>query len=173
MEKIFFDSWDSILRLLITGLFAYAALVLMLRILGSRSLSQLNAFDFIVTVAMGSTLATVILNKNVPLLDGLAAFALLLGLQGLINILSRNISGFRSVINMPPALLFYKGEYLEDQMRKHRTTRDEILQVLRSKGIGHIDEVDAIVLENNGKFSVIQKIENKDQSSIKNAKGFP
>ena len=173
MEKIFFESWESILRTLITCLFAYAGLILMLRIVGSRSLSQLNAFDFIITVAMGSTLASVILNKNIVLFDGLAAFAMLLGLQALINILSRKIEGFRSVINMPPALMFYKGKYLEDQMKKHRTTRDEILQVLRSEGFGHIDEIDAIVLENNGKFTVIQKIEDKDQSSIKNVRGFP
>lgn len=172
MEKIFFDSGESLLRIFITCLFAYAGLVLMLRFVGSRSLSQLNAFDFIITVAIGSTLSSVILDKDIALLDGLMAFAMLLALQALINVFSRKIDGFRSIINMPPALMFYNGKFLDDQMKKHRITQEEIYQVLRSEGIGDIDDVDAIVLENNGKFSVIRKVDRGHESSIQNVIGL-
>jgi uncharacterized membrane protein YcaP (DUF421 family) len=58
MEKIFFNVWESIVRTLVIGVLAYAILILQLRISGKRTLSKMNAFDFIVTIALGSTLAT-------------------------------------------------------------------------------------------------------------------
>ncbi|MDQ3844263.1 MAG: DUF421 domain-containing protein, partial [Bacteroidota bacterium] len=70
MKNIFFDSWESIIRTIVITVLAYALLIFLLRTSGKRTLSKMNAFDFIVTVALGSTLATVMLNKNVALIDG-------------------------------------------------------------------------------------------------------
>ena len=81
MEQAFFSSWTSIARVLLVGVAAYAGLVLLLRVSGKRTLTKMNAFDLVVTVALGSTLATVLLTKSVALADGLAAFALLILLQ--------------------------------------------------------------------------------------------
>ena len=74
IEDIFFESWDSIIRTAIISVQAYIRLLVMLRIAGNRPLTQLNAFDFIVNVAIGSTLATVMLNKDVVLADGVLIF---------------------------------------------------------------------------------------------------
>ena len=52
--------------------------LLLLRVSGKRTLTRMNAFDLVVTVALGPTLATVLLTKSVALADGLAAFALLI-----------------------------------------------------------------------------------------------
>lgn len=128
MENIFFDSWESILRTLLIGLFSYVALILMLRIVGNRTLSQLNAFDFIVTVAFGSTLATVILTKEVALADGLLALALLIFLQILISKTSTSSKFLRSLIKTDPFPLFFNN-FLRDVLHRHRITQDEILQL--------------------------------------------
>ena len=80
-ESMVFSSWAGLLRVLIVGTLAYVALVLLLRVSGKRTLSKMNAFDLVVTVALGSTLATVILSKDVALTEGVTAFALLIGLQ--------------------------------------------------------------------------------------------
>lgn len=85
MTKIFFDNWESLYRTFFITIMAYFALIFLLRISGKRSLSKMNAFDFIITVALGSTLATVLLNKSVALADGVLAFALLIGLQYIIT----------------------------------------------------------------------------------------
>ncbi len=78
MQNIFFDSWSSIVRTVVITVLAYVSLIVLLRGSGKRTLSKMNAFDFIVTIALGSTLATVILSKNVALIDGLLAFSLLI-----------------------------------------------------------------------------------------------
>ena len=62
---MWFDNWAEVARVLLVGSAAYAVLVLILRVSGKRTLSQLNIFDFVVTVAFGSTLATILLNANV------------------------------------------------------------------------------------------------------------
>ena len=72
---MFFDTWSGLLRIIVVGTLAYAALVVLLRVWGKRTLSRMNAFDFVVTVALGSTLATVLLSRNVALLEGVLTFA--------------------------------------------------------------------------------------------------
>ena len=74
---MYFNGWESLLRTLVVGVLAYVSLVVFLRISGKRTLSKMNAFDLIVTVALGSTLATVLLSKDVALAEGALAFALL------------------------------------------------------------------------------------------------
>ena len=59
---MFFDSWTALGRVLLVGTLAYVALVAILRISGKRTLTKLNAFDLVVTVALGSTLATIASN---------------------------------------------------------------------------------------------------------------
>lgn len=86
LEGVFFDSWTTLLRTLVVGVLAYVTMVAFLRISGKRTLSKMNAFDLIVTVALGSTLATVLLSKDVALAEGALAFALLIGLQFVVTL---------------------------------------------------------------------------------------
>ena len=166
MEDFFFDSWKSVIRTILSGVFAYIGLVAMLRLSGNRTLAQLNAFDLIVTVALGSTLSTVILNKDVTLRDGLVALAVLILLQYGIGLLSKNSTAIRRLIKTEPSLLFYRGHFLHNSLRKHRITNDEVLQVIRSNGNSNIRDIDAIVLETNGTFSVIKNLQDEGESSL-------
>ena len=78
---MFFDDWGGLVRVAVVGLLAYIGLVLLLRISGKRTLSKMNAFDLVVTVALGSTLATILLSSAVALAEGLLAFVVLISLQ--------------------------------------------------------------------------------------------
>jgi uncharacterized membrane protein YcaP (DUF421 family) len=72
---MWFDSWSDILRVVLAGSAAYAWLVALLRVSGKRTLAKLNAFDLVVTVAFGSTLATILLSSDVSWSEGAAALA--------------------------------------------------------------------------------------------------
>ncbi len=76
-----FDSWYGILRVLVVGPLAYVSLVLILRMLGKRTLAKLNAFDLVITIALGSTFATVLLSKSVPLAERVVSMLVLVALQ--------------------------------------------------------------------------------------------
>ncbi|RYE89913.1 MAG: DUF421 domain-containing protein, partial [Cytophagaceae bacterium] len=133
MDQIFFTSWESIVRTLVISVLAYAGLIVMLRIAGKRTLSKMNAFDLIVTVALGSTLATVLLSKSVALADGLLAFALLIGFQYSITWLSVRSQAVSRLVKANPTLLVYQGQFLHEAMRAERVTESEILASLRER----------------------------------------
>ncbi len=109
MEMVFFSSWESLGRTLIVGVLAYAVLIVFLRLSGNRTLSKMNAFDLIVTVALGSTLATVLLSKDVALAEGALALGLLISLQFIITWLSVRVSWVKRVVTGEPLLLLYEG----------------------------------------------------------------
>ena len=150
-----FDSWAGLGRVLLVGTLAYAALVLLLRISGKRTLTKLNAFDLVVTVALGSTLATVLLSKSVALAEGVLALGLLIFLQYGIAWLSVRSPRFQSFIKAEPTLLVHRGRFLEGAMRAQRITREEVLAAVRAGGATEVGEIAAIVLETDGSISVI------------------
>lgn len=152
-----FDSLESLGRVFIAGLCGYAALILVLRIAGKRSLAKLNAFDLVVTVAFGSTLATVLLSKDVPLADGVLAFVVLAGLQYGVSKASVLWPAVNRLVRSSPRLLVEDGTYREEAMAGERVTRSEVDAAIRKHGIGTIEDVSAVVLETDGEFSVIRK----------------
>jgi uncharacterized membrane protein YcaP (DUF421 family) len=142
-------------RILVVGPLPYVALVAILRISGKRTLTKLNAFDLVVTVALGSTLATVLLNKSVSLAEGVLALAILVILQFAITWLSVRSPGFGSLVKSEPTLLVRQGQFLDRAMRTQRITREEVMAALRSNGVPDAARVAAVVLETDGTITVI------------------
>lgn len=156
-EAMFFEGWKPVVRTLVLGTLAYALLVWLLRVSGKRTLSKMNAFDFVITVALGSTLATILLSKNVALAQGVAALALLILLQLINTAIAVRWPSYQRVIKARPTLLLYRGEYLSDAMRRQRVTEDEILAAMRQQGVAEPAKVDAVVLETEGSLSVLRQ----------------
>lgn len=162
---MFFDDMQGLIRVLIIGVLGYIALVFWLRISGKRTLSKWNVFDFIVTIALGSILASVIITKSVALLEGMLAFVVLIGLQYFITWLSVRSSKFAALIKAEPTLLLSEGEYYTAALKSQRVTKSEIRAAIRGAGILAIEDVAAVVLETDGSFSVLKQ----NKSGLKTA----
>jgi len=163
---MFFDYWFALFRILAVGVFAYAALIILLRVSGKRTLSKWNAFDFVVTIALGSTLASVIMSKDISLADGVFALLLLVGLQFVITRLSVQFDWVKNLVKAEPALLLDKGKFLPEAMRRQRVTESEILAAIRSAGAAAVEEIEAVVLETDGSLSVVKKSPNDSRSAL-------
>ena len=170
MEPIFFDSWSSLGRTFIITILAYLGMIFLLRTSGKRTLSKMNAFDFIITIGLGSSLATVALNKNVPLADGILVFFMLIYLQFSITWLSVRKKSVKNAVTNQPTLLLYKGEFIEDVLKQERITLEEIFLIARRKGFQNLKEIDAIVLETTGDITVLPKMESTDVEVMKTVK---
>jgi uncharacterized membrane protein YcaP (DUF421 family) len=157
MGRFIFESWESILRTMIVSVIAYAALIVLLRISGKRTLSMMNAFDMVITVALGSALASAILTKNVTLADGITGFVMLILLQYIVTSASSRSRTFNRVVKGSPVLMLYDGQMQENNMRKERIMKDEVLAAIRQQGIASVQDVKAVVLESSGKLSVIRR----------------
>lgn len=152
---MWFDSWSDLARVVLVGAAAYATLVAALRVSGKRTLAKLNAFDLIVTVALGSALATILLNSSVSWSEGLVAIAVLVALQHLVGLVGSRIPSSRSVVTAQPTLIARDGVVLDEVLRRQRITVAELRQAIRAAGHGGLDQVAAVVLETDGTLSVI------------------
>ncbi len=154
-DNPFYHGHEPLLRVLVVGVLAYAAIVLLLRITGSRTLSKMNAFDFIVTIALGSTLSSVLLNKQIALAEGVLGFVVLIGLQFAVTWTSVRWPWARRAITASPRLVLHRGQFLHDAMRRARVTEEEVLAAARDRGIADRADLLAVILESDGSFSAI------------------
>ncbi|WP_194778291.1 DUF421 domain-containing protein [Pararhodonellum marinum] len=173
MENIWFDSWESLFRVACVTSLAYLSMVFLLRISGKRTLSKMNAFDFVVTIVLGSILASVSLNENIPLANGVVAFLLFIGFQFLFTWLSARVKMFKTLITSRPSLIFYKGNFLDQSMKKERLTVEEIYSAARQKGFASLEEIDMIILESTGDIAIIERITHHKETTYKDVKIKP
>src|SRR5690625_105909 len=159
-----YDIW----RLILITVCTYIALIILLRSAGKRTLEKMNAFDFVITIGIGSVFAIVMMDKTVSLMEGIVALALLIGLQFAITWSTVNIKALNGVVRSSPTLLLYDGEMIERNMKKERVTESEVLASLRKEGVHSISNVRAVVLESNGETSILMSDGSKTSETLHN-----
>lgn len=157
MDEFFFNGWEGVFRVAISTICAYILVIIMLRVSGKRTLAKMNAFDFIVTIALGSILGSIILNKTTPITEGLTAIAILILLQYFITFISVRSNFFKQIISSSPTLLFYDGKILNAALKQQRVSRGEINKSIREAGYSSFEKIFAIILESTGDITVISK----------------
>lgn len=157
-----FQSWTELGRVAGTAVATYIFIILAVRISGKRSTSKMNNFDWIVTVAMGSIAGSIVLLKDVVLLDGFMAVGSLLALQFLTTKLSVHYPFVRNLLVAAPTLLYYRGEFVEDVLVKERVNRAEILSAARQQGYSDLDGIVAVILEPSAGLSFIEGMNQED-----------
>ena len=163
MENTFFNSWETLLRIVISAVVVYGCIVMFHKVSGKRATSQLNNFDWVVTVMIGSIGASTVVLKGVPIIEGMASIITLLTLQYMVTKYSAISPAFANAILSEPSVVFYQGQFLPDAMRKQRLTRQELESAMRSQGIHDYDAIDAIVFESDAKLTVIPKRDPENQ----------
>jgi uncharacterized membrane protein YcaP (DUF421 family) len=145
---------DSVIRIAIVGPLAYISLIVILRVSGKRTLSKMNAFDFVVTVALGSLLATVLLDSSVGIIEGAAAIGVLVVGQYVVSWLSARSDRIERIVKAEPTLIVSDGRPLPGAMRRMRVTRRDIEAAAREAGVDAA-EVSEMILEPDGTLSVV------------------
>jgi uncharacterized membrane protein YcaP (DUF421 family) len=124
----------------------------------------------VVTIALGSTLATVLLSKDTSWAQVVVAFGLLIGLQYVVTWLSVRSPWVQKAVTGEPQMLFYEGQFIESALRTSRVTRDEILAAIRASGLSDLSSARAVVLETDASFSVVGRNGSPDRSSLTNVR---
>ncbi|MEM7592075.1 MAG: YetF domain-containing protein [Cyanobacteria bacterium P01_A01_bin.83] len=161
---------NPFLNTIVLGTIAYIAIILMLRISGKRTLSKWNSFDFVVTIAFGSILSSILLSTKDSFGTGILGFALLVLFQYILTWISVRSSMIQKLVKAEPSLLLYKGKLKQDVLKRERVAEGEVLAALRANGMGAIEDADAVVLETDGSFSVIKDLSNSTASALKDVK---
>jgi len=174
MEKIFECSVDDIIRIVGSAVIVYVLIIVYIRILGKRSTSELNNFDWIVTVSVGSIVASTVILKDISVTEGAIGIFILMILQFIITKFMYRSESFREVVKSTPQLLLFEGEFLEKNMKKERILKPEVYAAIRQSGLKSVKQIYAIVLETNSKISIIPN-ENSEKIgfSLSDVQGLP
>ena len=163
---MFFGGWESIARVAITAALIYIALLVVLRLVGEQALAKMSAYDLIFTVALGSLVAAIPLSAGVTLTDGLTAVLTLLVLQEVTRVVLLHSRRARGVIKDQPRVVLWDGRLLHDRLRAARLTEDEVRAAVRRAGKASCSEVLAVVLENDGDWSVVSRTDATDLTAF-------
>jgi uncharacterized membrane protein YcaP (DUF421 family) len=166
-----FDGWTDLIRVLVIGTLAYIGLVVLLRISGNRTLSKMNSFDLVVTIAFGSALASALLDKKIALAEGLVAIALLVLLQFIVTWLSVRFASVNGIVKSRPTMLLRDGQLIHEALKTARVTEDEIFAAVRQHGMGGLEQIAAVVLETDGSLSVIAQKRQGSASALEGVSG--
>lgn len=161
MDKWFTFSIDGFMAILLTAVGAYIAIIVLTRIGGKRSFSKMSSFDFAITVALGSMVATTVLSKSVSLWDGAVGLCSLYGLQ-LATAYFRRYAMVSKVTDNTPLFLMKGEAVLHDNLKKARVTESDLRAKLREANVLDLSQVRAVVFETTGDIAVLHS-NNKDE----------
>lgn len=147
----------EVVLIIIRSVTAFLLLLLMARVMGKKQISQLTFFDYCVGITIGSIAATMSVDQNVKIVNGLVSltiwgiFPIVLAYVGMKSMIFSNITDGKATI------LIRNGEVLDKNLKKNLLTINELLMLLREKGTFKVSDVEMAVLETNGELSVMLK----------------
>lgn len=154
MEKWFEASTESLMAICLSAAGIYIAVILFTRIAGKRSFSKMSSFDFPMTIAVGSIIASTALSSSVSLLQGIVGLAIVYLLQMAAALLRRSIF-FQNAIDNSPLLLMDGSKILHSNLRKARVSESDLRGKLREANVIKLSQVKAVVFEATGDISVL------------------
>lgn len=146
---------DAALMVVLSAVALYALLILYTRLVGLRSFSKMSGFDFAITIAIGSVLASVTLWQKPTLWEGAVALGTLFGLQFVVGTLRKRVPGVTRLIDNAPLLLMDGPEVLPDNLRRANMTEADLRAKLREANVTRLEQVRAVVMESTGDVTVL------------------
>jgi uncharacterized membrane protein YcaP (DUF421 family) len=156
MPSILPEDLHDLANVLFETVVIVAVVILLTRLNGLRSFSKQSSFDFPITVATGSVVATTIAGQETPVMIGVAAIVGLFAFQALIAGLRVQLNPFQSAIDNRPLLLMEGDRIIEANLRAARMSREDLLAKLRMADVSDPAQVRAVVFETAADISVIK-----------------
>jgi uncharacterized membrane protein YcaP (DUF421 family) len=161
-----FHGWSSLLRISLSAAIVYVLMVAALRVFGSKALAKMSGYDLIISVAIGSLVATIPITTGLALSDGIAAAITFLVLQEITRRWQARSLRVHHLVRERPHLVVWEGRLLEDRLKEIGTSADEVRSAVRRAGLVSLSQVQTVVLENDGEWSVIPRSKASDLSAL-------
>ena len=150
----------EILKVILTALLSVVSLFIITKIMGHKQVAQLDFFDYVSGITIGSIgaeLATELEKPYKPLI----ALAVYCGVSLIINMLAHKLPRTRKYINGTPTILFNDGKLYRPNLKKAKIDLSEFMLLCREQGYFDLDEIQTAIFEHNGKLSILPKAANR------------
>ena len=161
MENWVYASLPIIGKVLLTILAIFSIVILITRISGLRTFAKISSFDFASTIAVGSIIATIILNPGQSIVKGGIALGGILLFQTIFTFMVRKVPAFEKMVTNKPMLIMKDGKILAKNLHSTNLSEEDLIAELREANVIHFDEVLAVVLESTGDVSVLHTSSDK------------
>ncbi len=145
------------LEITLRTLFTIIVLLILTKIDGTKQISQLSFFDYVIGITAGSVAAVMCVDQDVSIWASTIALALFMLSGALFSFLSQKSMFCRRVLEGNPIFIIAKGKILYKGLKKARFSVNDMMRELRSQGYFDITEINYAILETNGNVSVMPK----------------
>ena len=150
----------DIIKLIFSALLSVAALFIIAKIMGHKQVAQLDFFDYISGITIGSIAAELATELEKPYKPLIAL--VIYGLASLsLNLLAQRLPRMRKYINGTPTILMNGGKLYRENLKKAKLDLSEFMLLCREMGYFDLDEIQTVVFEHNGKISILPKSKNR------------
>lgn len=141
----------------IRSIIGFFSLWLFARVLGSRQISQLTFYDYVVGITIGSIAGTLCVDRDIPILYSIIAIAIWVFGVFVFELLTNKSIILRRVFSGCAKVLISEGEIIGKNLKLTRFDINDLLRELRSMGYFNVADIQFAILETNGKVSVLPK----------------
>lgn len=148
-------TWTAALMVVLSAVVIYVSLVLFTRLAGLRSFSKMSSFDFTITIALGTVVASTIITKDPPLSQAIVGLGMLYLIQMSVAVLRSKLPIVADMVDNKPLLLMDGVNMIDENLRKARVTKSDLLSKLREANVTQMNQIKAVVMETTGDISVL------------------
>jgi uncharacterized membrane protein YcaP (DUF421 family) len=149
LKDLFLHTYKSIILFTVS--------LVLVRLMGKRTVAQLSPFDLIFIIIMGSAIAIPLEDHDIKITHGIFPVLITSLLNYMLAILITKNRKVENFLQGTSRVLVRNGEVIIGNIKKERVTMADLLILLREKGVTNINEVEEAAMEPNGKLSVIKK----------------
>lgn len=150
----------GIVKVILTALLSVAALFIITKLMGHKQVSQLDFFDYVSGITIGSIGAEMATDPEAPYRP-LIALCVWGAASLLLNLLAQKLPRTRKYINGTPTILMNQGKIYRKNLKKAKLDLSEFMLLCREQGYFDLDEIQLAVFEHNGKLSILPKAANR------------
>jgi uncharacterized membrane protein YcaP (DUF421 family) len=145
---------DAVLR----SIAIYIFLLVIFRISGKRSLSQITTFDFVLLLIIGEAVQQGLLGEDFSITNAFIIISTLMGIEIALSLVKQHFPAFDKMVDSVPLVILEDGKLLKDRMDKARVDESDILSKARElQGLERLDQIKYAVVERSGGISIIPK----------------
>jgi uncharacterized membrane protein YcaP (DUF421 family) len=152
-----FDLHLSLGEKVVRAVIIYAFLVIALRLVGKRELSQLNTLDFVVLLAVANAVQNGLIGDDNSITGAVVGATVLFIVDAALAWVLFRQTRLQRLVEGTPTLLMDEGQVLEDALRREEMTREDLLVEIQSAGAATLDDVRTASLLPSGKVIVVPK----------------
>ena len=144
------------LILLLRPVLIYAFIILAVRIMGKRQISEMQASELVITLVISDIVAIPMQDVEQPLLSGILPIVVLVSLEIIVSIIMLKSDKFRTLICGHPVIIVKDGKVLENQLRRLRISYEDLYSLLRQQEVFDIKSIKYAIVETNGSVSLLK-----------------